>query len=252
MIYTLKYGGKNLNRSIMMNKYIFQFLSCWFLLTSLAGCKKHDAALGDPSPVIAIEDLRAIYQGAAIGLNTGNLSGARQIIGIVVSDGQSGNIPAGTVAMQNNRRNKTRGILLAVENAAALQTGDSIVVDLNGATLKKVNGSLQVTGLNSASVTKVSSGNVRKPITITTALFKAKPDDYEGCLVSVFSGSITPVPVAGELYAGDKMLADNGGTMVLHTEKSASFAGRGLPASATFSGIPLMYQAEGKGEAIPG
>lgn len=234
-----------------MNKYIFQFFSCWLLLTGLAGCKKHDAALGDPSPVIAIEDLRAIYQGTAVSLNTGNLAGAHQIIGIVVSDVQSGNMPAGTVAMQNNRRNKTRGILLAVENAAALKTGDSIVVDLNGTTLTKVNGSLQVTGLNAASVNKVSSGNARNPITVTTALFKAKPDDYEGCLVRIFSGSITPVPVAGELYAGDKSLADNGGTMVLHTEKSASFAGKGLPASATFTGIPLLYQLNGKGDAVP-
>ncbi|WP_052496418.1 DUF5689 domain-containing protein [Pedobacter lusitanus] len=234
-----------------MNKYIFQLLSCWILLTGLAGCKKHDSALGDPSPIIALEDLRAVYQGSDVSLNTSNLAGAHQIIGVVVSDGSSGNMPAGTVAMQNNRRNKTRGILLAVENAAALQTGDSIVVDINGTTLKKVNGSLQVTGLNAASVTKVSSGNSRKPITVTTALFKAKPDDYEGTLVRIFSGSIIPVPVAGELYAGDKSLSDNGGAMILHTEKSAAFAGKGLPASATFTGIPLMYQPEGKGDAVP-
>ena len=234
-----------------MNKYIFQFLSCWLLVIGCAGCKKHDTALGDPSPVIALEDLRAIYQGAAVELNTGNLSGAHQIIGIVVSDNQSGNMPAGTIAMQNYRRNKTRGILLAVENAATLQTGDSIVVDLTGTTLKKVNGSLRVTGLNAASVTRVSGGNVRNPVTMTAALFKAKPDDYEGCLVRVFSGSITPAPVAGELYAGDKNLADNGGTLVLHTEKTAAFAGRGLPASATFTGIPLMYQADGKNDAVP-
>ena len=234
-----------------MTKYIFQFISCCLLLSGLSGCRKHDFAAGDPSPIIAIEDLRALYQGAEVRLNSTNLSGAHQIIGIVVSDGATGNMPAGTIALQNYRRNKTRGILLAVENTALFQSGDSVVVELNGTSLNRINGSLRVAGLNTSAVKKISAGNTLKPVAVTAALLKTKPEDYEATLVRVFSGSINPVPLAGELYAGDKILADNSGTMILHTEKNAGFASKGLPASATFTGLPLSYQTQGMTGPVP-
>ena len=202
-----------------------------------------DYAAGVPSPIISLEDVRRLYQGSDVVLETGKLAGAHQIVGVVISDPSGKNVPGGsnTVVIQNKRRGAIRGIILPLNDTPTnLAAGDSVVVDIAGATLSKANGALRIEGLTAANIEKVGSN--KKPTirevniqTLLTAL-----DTYEGTLVRITGGSLNPVPVSGDTYKGDKVLADgSNNSIVLHTEAEATFATRRMPASATFVGIPV-------------
>ncbi|GGF12743.1 DUF5689 domain-containing protein [Hymenobacter cavernae] len=206
-----------------------------------------DYAAGIPSPIISLEDVRRLYQGSDVVLETGKLAGAHQIVGVVISDPSGKNVPGGpnTVVLQNKRRGAIRGIILPLNDTPTnLAAGDSVVVDIAGATLSKASGALRIEGLSAANIEKVGSNKkaALREVNIQTLL--ANLDTYEGTLVRITGGSLTPVPVSGDMYKGDKVLADgSNNSIVLHTEADASFAARRMPASATFIGIPMGASA---------
>lgn len=216
------------------------------VLTALActSCLKEnpDYAAGQPSPNVSLEDLRRLYNGSNVVLESAQLSGAHQVVGIVVSDAGGANVPGGpsTLVVQNKRRGAVRGIIIPLSGNANATVGDSVVVDVAGATLSKTAGALRIEGVTADRVRKVSSNNAvtARDINIETLLNNF--DQYEGTLVRITGGSITPLPISGDTYAGNKTLADGAGkSITLHTETGASFASRRLPASATFMGIPV-------------
>ena len=201
-----------------------------------------DYAAGQPSPVISIEDLRRLYQGSSVVLESKQLSGAHQIVGLVISDGTGLNVPGGnnTIVVQNKRRGAVRGIIIPLTGAGSFAVGDSVVVDIAGTTLARSTGALRIEGVSAASVQKISSNNRVTARDINVGTLLTSFDAYEGTLVRITGGSITPLPVSGDTYAGDKILADGSNNrLVLHTEAGAAFATRRLPASATFVGIPV-------------
>ncbi|WP_324671210.1 DUF5689 domain-containing protein [Hymenobacter sp. GOD-10R] len=218
-----------------------------FAISSFAftGCLEDnpDYAAGLPSPIISLEDVRRLYQGSDVVLEPGKLAGAHQVVGIVISDPSGQNTPGGpnTVVIQNKRRGAIRGIILPLSDTPTnLAAGDSVVVDIAGATLSKASGALRIEGLTSASIEKVASNKTVKPQEVNLQTLLANLAIYEGTLVRITGGSITPVPVSGDTYKGDKTLADGSGNNVnLHTEAAATFATRRMPASATFVGIPV-------------
>lgn len=207
---------------------------------SISSCKKNKYAEGTLSPIIAVVDLRAIYKGSDIVLNSSNMGGAKEIVGVVISDAAAGNSPAGVLVVQNNRRNAVRGISLEIGNAAANYVpGDSVIVQVEGATLTKLNGSMRVKGLTESSVNKVATNKAVKVQSVPSATLLASPDVYEGTLVTIAKAVTDPEPQQGETYAGDKTLNDGFGKIIMHTEANAAFATTELPFSANFTGIPF-------------
>jgi hypothetical protein len=229
-----------------MKLRLLPHLSALLLLLAATSCLKKDPeyAAGTPSPNVALDDLRRLYQGSNVVLEPGQLSGAHQVVGLVVSDAAGGNVPGGpgTIVVQNKRRGVVRGIIIPISGgtAPALAVGDSVVVDIKGATLTKSAGALRLEGITPDRVRKVSSGNtvLARDINISTLL--ADVNAYDGTLVRITGASITPLPVSGDTYSGDKTLADGAGNkLTLHTETTAAFATRRLPASATFVGLAV-------------
>ncbi|WP_210517913.1 DUF5689 domain-containing protein [Hymenobacter terricola] len=220
--------------------------SLFALLTALActSCLEEnpDYAAGQPSPIISLEDVRRLYQGSNVTLEAAQLSGAHQIVGLVISDASGLNVPGGpaTIVVQNKRRGAVRGIIIPLNGISNFAVGDSVVVDITGATLAKSAGALRLEGLTADRVRKVSSNNPVTVRDINVGTLLTNFDTYEGTLVRITGGSITPLPVSGDTYAGDKTLADGSNNrLTLHTAAGAAFAARRIPASATFVGIPV-------------
>jgi len=220
---------------------------CW-VATALAATscleKDPDYAAGTPSPIISLEDVRRLYQGTSVVLETGQLSGAHQVVGLVVSDATDSNVPGGptSLVVQSKRRGVVRGILIPLSGpaASAFAVGDSVVVDIAGATLARSAGSLRLEGIAPDRVRKVSSNNAVTTRDINVGTLLTDFEAYESTLVRITGGSIAPLPVSGDTYAGNKTLADGSNNrLTLHTEATAAFATRRIPASATFVGIAV-------------
>jgi hypothetical protein len=210
------------------------------VLTGLgfSACKKDHYAEGALSPIMAVVDLRDLYKGSDITLSTEKLNGAKQMVGVVISDATAGNAPSGLLVIQNNRRNALRGIALSVGAAASNYVpGDSVIVQLTGATLTKVNGSMQINGISASAITKVASGKTLKVQSVPSSTLLATPDVYEYTMVTVSKAVTTPEPKTGETFAGDKQINDGFGIVTLHTETAATYATKELPFSANFTGI---------------
>jgi len=185
---------------------------------------------GEISPYVSIYDVKDLYKGSDIILTKENLLGSTQITGVVVSDHSGGNMPAGLLVIQDRRR-------LAELRGVKYVPGDSVIVNVEGAVLKRVNGILQITGVSSSAVTKVSSGNTIPVNIVASNLILANPDKYENTLLVIVKAGFNPVPSATDVLAGDKLLNDGFGDLTLHTDSSAKFANTAPPFLSNFYGI---------------
>jgi hypothetical protein len=221
-------------------KKIYLLLVLATAAVSINSCKKNNYAEGTLSPIIAVVDLRGIYKGSDVVLSSSNMGGAKEIVGVVISNAAAGNCPAGVLVVQNNRRSAVRGISLEIGSTAAKYVpGDSVIVQVDGATLTKVNGSMRIKGLTEASVNKVADNRPIKVQSVPSATLLASPDVYENTLVTIAKAVADPEPQQGETYAGDKTINDGFGKITMHTEVNAAFAATELPFSANFTGIPF-------------
>ncbi|MEZ2335379.1 DUF5689 domain-containing protein [Mucilaginibacter sp. RCC_168] len=234
-----------------MKKILFYTLLLLYSAAMIQSCTKaNNYPGGELASVIAVADIRTIYKGADITLNTKNMFGAHQMTGIVISDQSGGNMPAGLLVVQNNRRAKLRGIAIPLGAAAAgYSPGDSVVIDIAGGVLKRLNGTLQITGIQANAVTKISSNNAIASQKVTTNTLRANQDNYESTLVTVSKAGFDPLPTSTDTYAGDKIISDGNGKVTLHTEAAASFADKNLPLSANFSAI--AFGADSNNIVIP-
>ena len=210
-----------------------------FMLLLIWGCKKDNYPGAQLSPYIAIYDIRNLYKGTDVTLTTDNMLGAEKIAVMVVSDHSGGNLPAGLLVVQDSRRlSKLRGISIPLgAEAADFVPGDSVIINVVGKVLKKTDGILQISGITKADITKVSSGNAIPINRVPTNLILANPDDYESTLTVVVKGGFDPLPAPTDILAGDKILNDGFGDLILHTEATATFANNSVPVSANFYGI---------------
>jgi len=208
-----------------------------------SSCEKHNFAEGTQSPVTSIEELRALHKGADVSINTADLNEAHQITGVVISDAEGSNIPSGLIVLQNTWRNKTRGIVITSSVAGSYKSGDSLLVSIDGGVLKRVNGSLQLTGIADAAIKKISSGNPTNIQAASSYSINLKPNDYESTLVQVKSAVVSPAPLPGSTLSGDKSIINGADSIVLHTEATAAFADTELPASASFAGVLFLTQS---------
>ncbi len=213
------------------------------LASFLFGCKRDiypgNYPGGELSPYISIFDIRDMYKDKDVTLTIDNMFGAEKITGVVVSDHSDNNIPAGFLVLQDNRRlSQLRGVTIPLGNDAAnYHPGDSLVINVTGGILKRIGGILQLTGIESNDITKISSNNaIAIPIVKSNAVL-ANPDAFEGTLLSITRVGFDATYPPGTTYAGDKIINDGFGNMILHTEAGASFANKAIPFLSNFTGI---------------
>ncbi len=234
-----------------MKKFIIYsfFLSS---LISLWGCKKETYPGGEISPYIALFDVRNIYKGNDVTLTRENMLGSTTIAAVVVSDHSGGNIPEGLLVVQDARRlSLLRGISIPLgADAADFVPGDSVVIPVEGAVLKRVDGILELTGIKKENIKVVSTGNAVPIPTVTSNLMVANPDDYESTLSVIVQGTFDPLPETDAVLSGDKILNDGFDNIMLHTESSAAFAQQSALINANYIGI-LFSTTGSDGQRIP-
>lgn len=223
----------------MKRTVTLSLLSLFFLW----GCKREQNPGNYPggvvSPYIALYDVRELYRGNDVTLSRENMFGSTKITGVVVSDHSGNNLPAGLLVVQDKRRlSQLRGISVPIGGEAAKYLpGDSVVITVEGAVLKRVDGILQLTGIQPAAITKISSGNPIPVNRVPTNQILTSPEKFESTLVVVVKGGFNPLPAPTDILSGDKLLNDGFGDLTLHTEAAALFAKNPAPFSANFYGI---------------
>ncbi|RZK59317.1 MAG: hypothetical protein EOO91_05515 [Pedobacter sp.] len=224
------------------------FLILTVIVGIYSGCKRDDDYFNvTTSGFISNFDLKRIYKGQDLVLNPEAIAGATGIKGIVISDYRSGNAPAGMLVVQNSRFNggptidSLRGMSFNIgTTASSFIPGDSVHIALAGGTLKRVNGILQITGLQGSAVTKMASGRTIKLQAANTAQILASPGQFESTLVAINNSAFDPEPVVGATYSGDKIISDGFGVATLRTEATATFANTAVQPSGNFTGIPYI------------
>lgn len=226
-------------------KKIIIFLYCLSTLVIMGGCEKDKYPGGVVSSYISIFDVRNIYKGTDVTLSAENMFGAQKITGVVVSDHSGGNLPDGLLMLQDNRRlNQLRGIAVQLPTAADYVPGDSVIINVEGAMLTRVNGILQLAGVEPADVEKLSSGNaITIPIVKSNAVI-ASPGSYESTLITITRVGFDASYPAGTTYLGNKIINDGFGNMLLHTEPTAPYANNPIPFLANFTGIVLNVDTD--------
>jgi len=222
-----------------MKKY-FLYITGFFALLCVWSCKKEGNYPGATiSPYISMYDVRDLYKGSDVTLTKDVLYGSSSITGVVVSDHSGNNLPTGLLVLQDRRRlSQLRGISVNIgADAAKYVPGDSVVIEVEGGTLKRENGILQITGVPATAVAKVSSGNAIPVNRVHINEILANPDAYESVLSVIVKGGFNPLPAPTDVFSGDKTLNDGFGDLTLHTESAATFANTTLPFSANYYGI---------------
>lgn len=224
------------------------------LLTAglFGGCKKDKYPGATLSPYMSLFDIRNIYKGNDVTLTVDNMFGADKIAAVVISDHSGGNLPAGLLIVQDRRRlNQLRGIAIPIGNSASNYIpGDSVVIKVAGGTLKQVDGILQLTGIPEGNITKVASGVAISPSVVKSNSVINSPGAYESTLISVTRAGFDPSYPPNSTYAGDRIINDGFGNMILHTEPTASFANKVLPYLSNFTGI-VFTGTDGKPQLRP-
>lgn len=213
------------------------------LISGFTGCKKSGYGNypgGQPYDVIGILDVRPLYKGQDITLTKENLYGATKLAAVVISDHSAGNLPAGLLIVQDNRRvNLLRGISIDMGAAAAnYQPGDSLMIDIIGGTLTRKDGILTITGITESDIQAKGKGIVGINAINTTEL-KAHPDFYESSLVILNKSSFNPAPQPDEVISGTKVINDGFGDLTLYTDPAVDYANTTPFGLAAYVGIPF-------------
>ncbi|WP_114793335.1 DUF5689 domain-containing protein [Niabella yanshanensis] len=229
-------------------KKALSYCILFFAAVLIAGCKKDGYGNypgGTVNPLISVYDLKSIFKESPVKLSQSTMFGSSKITGIVISDHSENNLPEGLLILQNaGRLNQNRGIAINIGAAAAgYVPGDSVVVTIEGGTMERVDGILQITGLASTTVEKKGSGkNIYTPVVGDVTAIAQNPDVYENTLVAITNSEFNPPATTGETFAGDKSIDNGSGSFSVHTENDAAFASKTLPFLASYIGVVLRQQ----------
>lgn len=236
-----------------MKKLILNIAWVLSAVLVLAGCDKLGNFPGATvNPYIPIYDLRSFYKGVDFALNEKSMLGSIGVTGVVVSDYNGKNLSEGLLMVQNKARlNELRGITINIgPDAANYVAGDSVTVNLVGGVMKRVDGLLQVTGVNASAVNKIASGKNIPVNRVPSRFILDNPDKYESTEVVIVKGGFDPLPTPTDTYSGDKLVNDGFGNFTLHTEANATFANSPLPGMANFFGV-IHYAKGSNGKYTP-
>src|SRR5215217_148263 len=231
-----------------MKKTIFNSFILLLLATMWLGCKKENYPGGSISQYLPIYDIRNLYKGSELTLNTNNMFGSSMVEGIVISDHSGKNLPEGLLIIEQYRRlGLVRGIAIPVGAAASTYVpGDSVQINIDGGILKRVDGILQITGIDPGKIRKVASNRPVPKNRVATSKIRENPNDYESTLVAIVKAGFDPVLEEAAVYSGNKTINDGFDIINLHTEPTATFAKNGsLNFNAVYYGIVLNREAAG-------
>lgn len=234
-------------------KKFFPFSLLLSLAAVLGGCDKTGNFPGATvRPYIAIFDLRNIYRDGDVKLTSKTMMGYSGISGTVISDHRGKNSRSGLLMVQDKLRlNELRGIAIDIGAAAAQYIpGDSVNIDLTGGVLKRVDGLLQVTGIDPSAINKVASGVTIPVNRVSSSSILTNPEKYESTEIVIVKGSFSPAPSPTDTYSGDKVVNDGFDNITFHTDPAAVFANDHLPGLANFFGV-IDYTRDNTGKYKP-
>ena len=225
-----------------MNRIIKNILLVSFgvMAVTFSSCFKDakNEAIGYLNEATSVYNVRNLYKGTDLVLNKKNLGGAKYTSGIVVSNHENGNFPEGSIAIESVWRGQIRGLVLEVDDPLKYRAGDSVLVDIEGVSLSRKSGPLNVSGLRAGAVQVLASNKFRKHRPISISALKANPDLYEGTLVSI-TADVENL-VQGATVKGKHLLTDGAGNEIeLFTSDKANFNHLKIAPNASFSGIVL-------------
>ncbi|WP_127124417.1 DUF5689 domain-containing protein [Pseudoflavitalea rhizosphaerae] len=237
-----------------------KFLSYSLLIAgvvSLASCLKEDPAHAEGEQALEANlwVVRGTYKGSPMPLSSSTLSGAKNTYGVVVSDAASKNVAPGTFVLQSDLitpsqlGNITRGIVVDLGGASVpYEIGDSLLINIEGATLDRVNGKLTISGITESKITLLKSNAVYTVRPVTLSMIANDFEGYESTVVSLHAD--LKDYSSGATFSGEHTLFDNSGAdMLLLTRTDAGFAGDAIPQDAGFKGI-VTLEGEKKGIAL--
>jgi hypothetical protein len=240
-----------------MKKIISKYIL--LLVTSasiLAACKRDsDYIKSNASPFISNFDLRKLYKGTDVALNTDLMRGANSLRGQVISDHSGNNLPAGLLIIQNTRRvgngiDSLRGMAINIgADAAKYVPGDSVHINIEGGVIKRVDGILQISGVDASKVTKVASNVELKANRGFANQIVANPSAFECTLITIVKGTFNPTLSPTDVLSGSKSLNDGTSDIVMHTQANASFANVIPPYSGNYTGIVFNIVKDGVSKA---
>ncbi|MCX2476157.1 DUF5689 domain-containing protein [Pedobacter sp. MC2016-05] len=235
-----------------MKKILKNALYALVCMAFIISCKRDsDYVISTPSSFIPNFDLRKIYTNADVSLNLENMRGASMIKGQVISDHSTRNLPAGLLIIQNTRivggADSLRGIAINIgADAAKYVPGDSVHVKIDGGVLKRVNGSMQITGKSGADVTKIASGKTLFNTRGFGNLITTYPDRYDCTLLTIYKCTFNPTLPSSETLSGEKTINDGTADLTLATDPSATFANVKPPYSGNYRGIIINKMVNDK------
>lgn len=173
--------------------------------------------------LISIDSLRKYYNGSEVVLP--NL----KIRGIVISDASNGNISAGNVILQGG--NNDKGIILYFGGNPNFNVGDSLEVNITGATIKDYRGKLELENVSASRTTRLAAGRTITPRTVTISEISANFDKYESTLVRIANVTWETGYTTVNGNRGNLSVSDATGTLLHYTANNASFRDAVLPPS---------------------
>ncbi len=231
-----------------MKKYYKNVLALVAILTMLVSCYKTKLNYpgGKVSPYIAIYDVRNLFKGKPVELNNGSLDGSSKIACMVVSDHRTNNLPEGLLIVQNNPRlNFLRGLAINIgAQAANYLPGDSLIIDVAGSKLEKINGILQITNITETKIEKIASNKPIEVSRVNIDKLLARPDDYESTLIAVVKGGFTYQPQEGQVMSGEQSINDGFGIVNVNTNSSSPLSSLPQYKMANYYGIVYIREAE--------
>ncbi len=189
--------------------------------------------------VITIDSLRKLYNGANVTLPS------LKIRGVVISDKGNGNVSNGNVIFQGN--NNDKGIILYYGSNVTYALGDSLEINITGATLRMYNGKLQVEGLTTGKTTKLASNRAITPKVVTISQVTAAVSTYESTLVKILNVTFSGGPGTYNGTSGNLNLADATGVMKHYCASAASF--KSMPYPTGIIGSITGYVDQFNGQA---
>ena len=190
-----------------------------------------------------ISQVRAMYTGT----NT-TIGEDITIRGIITSDyrdSKNGGLGNATSAKNLVLQDESAGIALRLtEDNVDLAKGDEVLVSLKGTSLQSYRGTLQFNNVPKGCITKVSSGNVVEPISITAAQLVS--GEYESRYVAVSdvqsakTGDYTWVN--GSSHTSINFVSKTGETFVVFSSSYSSYKSEKVPTgSGVLKGIVVIF-----------
>ena len=196
------------------------------VLVAMTSCQDTNYPGATISSYIGIFDLRALFKGEVVTLDAEKLGGSSKLAALVVSDHKGGNLPDGLLVVQDTRRlGKLRGISIDLGDAAMnYQPGDSVIIDIIGSQLLREDGLLKLKNIKENQILKVASERPIKNNVVTSKAILENPEAYESTLVIILKGGFNPIPKAGDVLSGTKVLNDGFANIKLVTNEKAEFS----------------------------